>query len=223
MTSERSAVADAADQLRRAILHWDLLPGEQLRQAELAERLRLSRVPIREALKVLEAEGLLLHKPNRGYYVRRLSNDELSQIYSMLDSLEELLLVQIKGATVDEIEFLLETNIELEKAFKRQAVHDLMELNRRFHFAILGLSKQAVILEEVARLWIMAEPYRVLHLSDLAAHAQTLEQHRQLVDAIKNKNRKELIALSKHHRRASKENVSQTLHRAGFSTSTPGS
>jgi DNA-binding GntR family transcriptional regulator len=217
------AVAGAADQLRRAILRWELLPGEQLRQAELADQLRLSRVPVREALKLLEAEGLLLHKPNRGYYVRRLSNDELNQIYLMLDSLEELLLSQIKGATVREIDFLLEKNVQIERAFKRKAIHERMELNRQFHFGILSLSKQPVILDEVARLWIMAEPYRVLHLSDVTAHAEALEQHRQLVDAIKNKNVKELVALSKRHRQVSKENVSHTLHHAGFSADSDGS
>jgi len=209
----RTGVARAADSVREAILRGELAPGLQLRQAELADRLGLSRVPVREALKVLETEGLLLHRPNSGYYVRHLSTEELSQVYVMLDSLEQIVLARIKGATSEQLDYLAAKNAEIEDAFRRSAVHDLMELNRDFHFGVLRLGCQPIILEEIHRLWTMSESYRVVHLHDYMSHGETLEQHRFMVEAIKRGDSKTLVKLSKAHRRVGKDSVLRLLGR----------
>src|SRR5215218_10445562 len=68
-------------EIRRAIMTRELKPGERVRQEELAERLNVSRVPVREALKVLEAEGQVTYQAHRGYTVVALSLEELEEIY----------------------------------------------------------------------------------------------------------------------------------------------
>src|SRR5262245_62073768 len=87
-----SAPPSVANALRDAILQGDLSPGEQIRQAEWAERLGTSRIPVREALKALAAEGLLSHDHNRGYFVIRFGADEMAQIYLLRRLLETELL-----------------------------------------------------------------------------------------------------------------------------------
>lgn len=78
------------DHLRCAILAGDFQPGERVYEVSLSERLNVSRTPIREALKALAGEGLLNHIPNRGYYVREYSVDEIVQAYEIRAALEGL-------------------------------------------------------------------------------------------------------------------------------------
>ena len=207
----QTGVTRAADTLREAILRGELAPGVQLRQAELAGQLGLSRVPVREALQVLETEGLLLHRPNSGYYVRRLSAEELSQVYVMLDLLEEVVLTNITGVPPEQLDRLVAINAELEVAFSRNAVHDRMELNREFHVGILRLGQQPIILQEIQRLWTMSESYRILHLHDHDSHTETLQQHRLMVEAIKTGDSQTLVKLAKMHRQVSKTSVLRIL------------
>ena len=76
-------------EIRRAIMSRELQPGERVRQEQLAERLNVSRVPVREALKVLEAEGQVTYQAHRGYTVVALSLEELEEIYLARSLLEK--------------------------------------------------------------------------------------------------------------------------------------
>src|ERR1700760_850367 len=74
---------EAAAQIRGLIIDRVLLPGEKIRQVELAERIGVSRSPLREALRTLESEGVVAYEINRGYVVARVGDDDLAQIYRM--------------------------------------------------------------------------------------------------------------------------------------------
>ncbi len=86
----------AAAQIRGLIIDRVLLPGEKIRQVELADRLGVSRSPLREALRTLESEGVVAYEINRGYVVARLDDDDLAQIYRMRALLEDELLRTVK-------------------------------------------------------------------------------------------------------------------------------
>ena len=75
-------------ELRLAIASGDLRPGEQVLQDALAERFGVSRVPLREALKILEGEGQVVYRPHRGYFVAELDLDDLREVYRIRDLLE---------------------------------------------------------------------------------------------------------------------------------------
>src|SRR5947207_6600193 len=94
--------------LRSAILQGNLSPGEQIRQAEWADRLGISRIPVREALKSLAAEGLLSHDHNRGYFVTRFGPLEMAQIYLMRRLLEAELIRGLDLPRPDHIQRLRE-------------------------------------------------------------------------------------------------------------------
>src|SRR6516162_7301396 len=85
----------AADQIRDLIIRRVLLPGEKIRQVELANRVGVSRSPLREALRTLESEGIVSYEVNRGYVVSRLDRHDLEQIYRMRALLEQELLSTI--------------------------------------------------------------------------------------------------------------------------------
>ena len=87
-TSTAAASERVAESLRQAILSGEIVPGQRVRQEEVAERLSSSRLPVREALRMLEAEGLIEHRSNKGARVPRLSMHEVDVVYQMRERLE---------------------------------------------------------------------------------------------------------------------------------------
>src|SRR4030088_3543279 len=85
----------AAAQIRGLIIDRVLLPGEKVRQVELAERIGVSRSPLRESLRILESEGLLSYEMNRGYVVARLERGDVAELYQMRSLLEHELMRSI--------------------------------------------------------------------------------------------------------------------------------
>lgn len=159
-TGSRSA--STAEQLRKHILRGLLLPGEHLGQAELATRFNMSKVPVREALKQLCAEGLLSHDHNRGYFVAPLDFDEGIQLYRLRRWVESSLLRTVRWPTAAELRHL--------KALSQQA-QDLVEGRDRegwfaalmqLRYDIFGLSPYRTLLAEAMRLWTLTDRYRAL-------------------------------------------------------------
>lgn len=186
--------------LHKMIVHGTLLPGEQIRQQEIAEQLGVSRVPLREALNVLARQGRLLHRPHQGYFVTKRLPIELAQIRRMLDLLEGELLQSLEwpdAATLAELEAL---HREMTRHAQANDWTPLLSLNRRFHFRIFQLSPYSLILDQVDRLWAMADPYIAIKLSSKAARLQTVKEHAQLLDALKRKDRQACISVLDTHR-----------------------
>ena len=130
---DRSGIGSTrvAAYLREAILGGELRPGDRIRQEEIAERLGASRLPVREALRMLEAEGLTEHEAHKGARVPRLSQHEVDVIYRMRERLEPLALVeslpQLDAADherLEEVQQRIEDNDDLEK---------FLDLDREFH------------------------------------------------------------------------------------------
>jgi DNA-binding GntR family transcriptional regulator len=205
------SVRRAADAIRSAILRRELAPGMQVRQADLGKQLHLSKIPVREALKVVETEGLVIHEPNRGYYVRRLSEAELTEIYLMRDLLESEVLSHVGLVAEQEIEELISLNLEAEAALAAADVHWMVETNRAFHFAMLRLGGLPIVLDEIGRLWSMSESYRVFHFADDLRQAGTAVQHRQMIDAVRSGDAQGLVKLSKEHRQIGEHSVAALL------------
>src|SRR4051794_11916271 len=155
-----SAVASAAESIREMIRERELLPGEPVRQQDMAERLEVSRVPIREALNSLEKEGLLRHEPNRGYFVAKLSSGQLRQIYLMRELLETALLRQVAWPDKEQLKAIVALNKDLASAAKTGQLRRVALLNREFHEAIFALSPLDTVHREVMRLWEMSDSYR---------------------------------------------------------------
>jgi DNA-binding GntR family transcriptional regulator len=101
---EAATSVRVADHLREAILGGAIQPGEWIRQEEVAERLGASRLPVREALRILEAEGLTTHERNKGARVPQLDQHEVDVVYQMRERLEPLALTEsIPHLTADDL------------------------------------------------------------------------------------------------------------------------
>jgi len=189
-------------ELRRLIAVGELVPGQPLRQEDLAERLGVSRVPVREALNTLESEGHVVHEPHRGYRVTELSLADLLEVYR----LRQLLEAEAVRATIalGDQEVLAELRAAGAAVEQANAAGDLLamnEANRRFHFVLVtraGLPR----LERILRsLWDSTEAYRRLYYDEPVNRALVEHEHAGIVAAFAAGDADRVILLLDEHRR----------------------
>jgi DNA-binding GntR family transcriptional regulator len=205
-----------ADQLRELITRGVLPPGLQLRQMELAERFHSSRVPLREALKLLTAEGIVEHDPNRGFFVAPLSLDEARQLYRIRHLLEAELLGTVEWPSKPQLASLRKQLETLEEALRQQNAAAWLEHHRRFYSAIFDLSPEKVLVEEVLRLIRLTDRYRALAAHVLPSGERKATQERHLLSVLAKRDRRRLLEVFDADRSRIEEGIQTVLRARGF-------
>lgn len=205
-------VAAVLDRLRAQILDRTLMPGEQIRQEEMARRLGISRVPLREALRVLTTEGLLTHRPHQGYFVAKLSAEHLRQIHYLLEFLEVELIRTVRWPDHEELAELRAINATMVDMARVGDLAAVTRLNRELHSRIFALSPLEVYLSEAERFWTLSEPYRMLHVTSTDTTIAT-DQHEQLIDALAACDRALCLRVLNEHRRETQNAALSMLSR----------
>lgn len=178
------ATERVAEHLRQAILGGSILPGERVRQEEVAQRLGSSRLPVREALRMLEAEGLIEHEANKGARVPRLDRHEVDVIYQMRERLEPLALAEstplLTQDDLDELE-RIQQQIESDTDLGR-----FLELDRAFHLLTYSACRIDPLSTIVVRLWNSTQHYRRAYVSISGPGRRWVinAEHRLLLDAV---------------------------------------
>lgn len=152
------AGARIATLLREQILRGDLAPGSRIRQEDIAARFGVSRVPVREALRLLEFEGLVTVVANSGAWVARLTLAECEEIYQMRERLEPLLLRYSAPSLTDD-DF---TRLRI-LAGKIRAASDtdaFLQGDREFHLATYAYARTLQLGDLIDKLWNTTAPYR---------------------------------------------------------------
>lgn len=211
---EANNVNRCLDAIRAMVLSGELLPGQKLTQGGLADQLEVSRIPIREALATLHAEGLLDHKPHTGYTVARFSSEDLEEIYMMRRLLETELLRTVDYSRLD-LDALIATHEELKATSPSDAPDRFQELNMRFHFLLFEASPLDLVRDELARLWHMSAFYRSLYLFESNTQTQLERDHKKILSAAKGRKTDRLIEISDQHRTRTERMVVQRLRRRG--------
>lgn len=173
-----------AAELRRNILEGRIRPGDWLRQEEVAERLGASRLPVREALRILEAEGLIEYESNRGARVPLLTAHEVSVIYQIRERLEPLALTEsLTELTQSDLAELATLQVRIEQC---DDVDEFLLLDRAFHLLTYSGCTSAHINSVVTRLWNSTQYYRRVFMTANHADRMTIvnAEHRLILDAI---------------------------------------
>jgi DNA-binding GntR family transcriptional regulator len=180
-----------AGDLRAAILDGRYLPGERIRQEELAARSGASRIPVREALRMLQSEGLVTLVANSGAWVSKLSLAECSETYLIRERLEPLLLrTSIPDLPAGDLARMTELADEMEAG---SGVDAFLRADREFHLTSYGGSDAGQMAEIIHRMWNTTQHYR-REFTKLAARsgmrdgpglAITHMEHRLLLDCIR--------------------------------------
>lgn len=205
------AVMRAMTELRKRIKSREFLPGEHIRQEDMAQILGISRVPVREALKALSADGAIVHHPNQGYFVAKMSADEVAQIYRMRELLETEVLSNIVWPNESGLRELRRINEMMGSHSNAEDVSLFIELNHELHFRIFDLSPTKIICSEIERLWARSEAYRALYHYSPEARLRIIEEHDHILDAVEQHELSSLISWSNTHRSAAGTHAQQQL------------
>lgn len=201
---------DIAAQLREAILSGLLQPGERLVEELLAASLDVSRGPIRDALVVLEREGLVIKEHNRGTFVARLSRKDLDEVYSLRLVLERLAIrlaaEHVTDAELQEMQHI----IDLMRNHAEQGITEKLaaELDIQFHEIIYRASRHQRLFE----CWnqLKTQIYRLLlgrMVATLDYRTLAVESHQDILDAIAEKDTTRAVTLLEQHIDESYERV----------------
>lgn len=197
--------------IRDMVLAGRLLPGQKVNQAELAEQLNVSRVPVREALAKLHAEGVLTHKPNTGYTVARFSREDLSEIYLMRRLLETELIRSVDLSSVD-VGAMTALGDQMKCTPRDGSGESYQRLNQAFHFALFDRSPLELVRSEVSRLWYMSGFYRSLYLFEMDPATTSLdEEHDRIIEAVRANDVDRLVKACDEHRAGGERLVAQRL------------
>ena len=187
--------------LREAILTGELRPGEQVRQDQLADQWGVSRVPLREALKILEGEGQVIHHPHRGYFVAELSVADLVEVYRIRDLLEdEAVRVAVPALTDADLDRLEADLVDVERAGRAGDIAGITAANRRFHFRLYEISGMPRLVRSIRILWDATDVYRALYFSDEANRARVDHEHRAALTALRRRDADAAITVLADHR-----------------------
>lgn len=198
--------------LRSEIGTGALAPGEQVVQDELARRYGVSRVPIREALRILEAEGLLEYHPHRGYFVTELSVEDLVEVYRIRELLEaEALSMVVDRIADDDIAHLDGLLSEVERATAAQDVTAITDANRSFHFAMLDECGMPRLVRLIRLLWDATDAYRSVYFMEPANLKRVNAEHRQMMEALRARDAGRLVAVQAEHRARSAAAVTDRI------------
>lgn len=173
--------------LRQAILHGELKPGERLMEIKLAKRLGVSRTPIREAIRMLELEGLVVMIPRRGAAVAQITKQDLEDVLEVRCSLEELAVelacTRMTGIELQKLHKVIE---EFEHACNTNDVTALAEKDVAFHDIIFEATGNRRLIQLLNNLREQMYRYRLEYLKDESSHDKLLLEHKTIENDIKN-------------------------------------
>ncbi|MCR4924431.1 MAG: GntR family transcriptional regulator [Lachnospiraceae bacterium] len=171
--------------LRQAILIGELKPGERLMEIHLAKKLGVSRTPIREAIRMLELEGLVTMVPRKGAEVARISADDMRDVLEVRRSLDSLAVLLACDRIKDsEKEDLKKAEKVFEDAIKTKDATAIAQADVKFHDIILVASRNKRLLQMVNNLAERVYRYRLEYVKDKRNHERLITEHRLIMENI---------------------------------------
>ncbi|NJC23607.1 DNA-binding GntR family transcriptional regulator [Arthrobacter pigmenti] len=196
-----TAQAFALGELRRMIIAGEVQPGQPLRQDALADRLGVSRVPLREAFKILEGEGQIVYEPHRGFKVARLSLADLLEVYRIRQLLEtEAAYAAVERADESVLQTMKDAASEVEAASAAADILPMTEANRRFHFVLLSASGMPRLERLIQQLWDATDTYRFVYYGVPTNRQRVEDEHNLMIDAFADRDADRLVKHLDEHR-----------------------
>lgn len=193
-------------ELKKAIFDGRIKEGEHLVENKIAEKMNVSRTPVREALRQLEAEGLVVNIPRRGAIVRGITMKDAEEIYDLREVLEGLgARLACKHITEDNINRLKKILILMEDAIKKKEYNEYLELHKDYNNIILSSSKNKRLQSMMKNIYEHLISLRSVSLYTEDRRFLALEEHKQIVDAIERKDELGAEEITKKHIRKAKK------------------
>lgn len=171
--------------LRNAIVHGEFEPGERLMEVTIANRLGVSRTPVREAIRMLELEGLVVMIPRRGAEVARITEKDLRDALEIRMALEELAVdLACRRITAEGKNKLKQACIRFREAISSKLVPSIVDADVRFHDVIFDATNNPRLISLAQNLREQVYRYRVEYVKDFGYHDNLVSEHDDITNAI---------------------------------------
>jgi DNA-binding GntR family transcriptional regulator len=194
----------AADEIRGAILSGALLPGARIKQEELAARLGVSREPVRQALLLLQREGLVSTAPGRTATVASLDRRFITDVYEFREVLEGLVAATVAKLSAPDLTRLDEIVARGREAVRARNLPRLIELDIAFHTALYEAANNRVLIEVMRDQWNHIRRVMAMVLGETGYRNRAWDEHAAILRAIRSGQPRSARAVAAHHTRAAK-------------------
>jgi DNA-binding GntR family transcriptional regulator len=202
-----------AETLREAIVNGTLNPGERLMEIQLAEELGVSRTPVREAIRKLELEGFVIMIPRRGTYVADLSIKDINEVFEIRTALDVLAAgLAVERITEDELEQLERLLVEIGKLIEGDDIDKIVEVDSQFHDVLYKASRNDRLVGIINNLREQITRFRSISIQYPGRMKVSIEEHRQLVEAIADRNTELAQQIAREHMENSEQTLLQELN-----------
>ena len=186
--------------LRQAILRGEMEPGERLMEIQLADKLGVSRTPIREAIRKLELEGLVIMIPRKGAEVAHITEKDMRDVLEVRAALEELAAtLACRNVTPERIEELKMANKRFEAAIISKDVVAIVDADVNFHDIIYAMTDNQRLIQIINNLREQMYRYRVEYLKDERNYPTLMREHNEIVEGLMTKDKVRVTeAMHKH-------------------------
>lgn len=186
--------------LRRAILTGQLKPGERLMEVHLANKLGVSRTPIREAIRKLELEGLVTMIPRRGAEVAQITEKSLKDVLEVRRALDVLSVeLACERITKEEMEELYQACQEFEKAAREKEPSVIAQADVRLHDIIVDATRNQRLKQLVNNLSEQMYRYRFVYIQEANQYENLIEEHREVYESIVERNKERAARAARLH------------------------
>lgn len=201
--------------LRQAILRGELKPGERLMEIRLANQLGVSRTPIREAIRMLELDGLVIMVPRKGAQVAQITEKDLNDVLEVRLGLEELAVkLACERITEEELRSLYQASRSFEKLIEPETddLQKLAQADVDFHDVIYQATNNERLIQLLNNLREQMYRYRIEYLKDVKSRRSLVEEHDALYERVKKRDLAGAQKMIREHIERQQESIMQTVH-----------
>lgn len=196
------------DQLKMQILTGHITPGTRMMEVDLADNMGVSRTPVREAIRKLEKEGLVVIEPRRGAYVSDISVKDMVDTLVVREDMEGLAaFLAAQSISGEEIAELEEITSGYSDAIANGVMEDIIRYDEAFHRRIVELSGNRTLMQLFETVQELALRFRYLYYDDFSRYENMPVEHRNIIDAIKSGDSAKARQVSDNHVKKLKEFV----------------
>jgi DNA-binding GntR family transcriptional regulator len=202
------------ESLREAIIAGQLKPGERMMEIQLAEEMGVSRTPIREAIRKLELEGLVVMVPRKGAYVAGLSLKDVAEVFEIRRALEglasELAADRITEAELENLERYL---VKIAEEIEVGDLNKVVDTDTDFHTLLYQASRNQRLSLIISNLREQIQRFRATSLAIPGRMKEALEEHRQIVEAISSRDGETARRLAQEHIENAENSLMSVIHK----------
>lgn len=199
--------------LRQAILRGNIQPGERLMEIHLAQKLGVSRTPVREAIRMLELEGLVIMIPRKGAIVAEITMSDLEDVLEVREALEDLAVRKAcQNISEEQLEELERAGEAFAASLEKEDLIACAQADVAFHEIICEATNNRRLIQILNNIREQIYRYRLENLKDKSSHANLVEEHARICQALRARSEEQASEAIRIHIEHQKTSIIESLH-----------